>query len=87
MLLKTLSSCGQNSVEQWFDNGPGLHHSVRFSLHALPASLRLAAFPPDPFFQAKDRHVRLIGGSKLPVSVNVSVYGCLSPYVSLVMNW
>ncbi len=30
---------------------------------------------------------RLIGDSKLPVGVNVSVNGCLSLYVSPVMNW
>ena len=30
---------------------------------------------------------RLIGDSKLPVGVNVSVNGCSSLYVSPVMNW
>ena len=29
----------------------------------------------------------LIGHSKLPVGVNVSVDGCLSQYVSPAMNW
>ncbi len=30
---------------------------------------------------------RLISDSKLPVGVNVSMSGCLSQYVSPVMNW
>ncbi len=29
----------------------------------------------------------LTGDSKLPIGVNVSVYGCLSVSVSPVMNW
>ncbi len=36
--------------------------------------------------QPKDKQVRLIGDFKLPVGVNVSVNGCLSLYVSPVMN-
>ena len=31
--------------------------------------------------------VRLIGDSKLPVGVNVSVSGCLSLYVGPVIDW
>ena len=30
---------------------------------------------------------RLIGDSKLPVGVNVSMNGCLCPWVSAVINW
>ncbi len=37
--------------------------------------------------RSKDMQVRLIGDSKSPVGVNVSVNGCLSLYVSPVMNW
>ncbi len=33
------------------------------------------------------KQVRLTGNSKLPVGVNVSVNGCLSPCVSPVKNW
>ncbi len=36
---------------------------------------------------AGQRHVRLTVDSKLPVDVTVSVNGCLSLYVSPVMNW
>ena len=32
-------------------------------------------------------YVRLIGHSKFPVGVNVKVNGCLSLYVSPLMNW
>lgn len=39
--------------------------------------------------QSKDlqEKVRLISSSKLPVGVNVSLSGCLTLYVSCVMNW
>ncbi len=36
--------------------------------------------------QSKDVLVRLIGDSKLPLGVNVSISGCLFLYVSPVMN-
>ncbi len=37
--------------------------------------------------QTEDMQVRLIHDSKLPVGVNVSMNGCLSLCVSLVMDW
>ncbi len=37
--------------------------------------------------QSKDMQVRLIGDSKLPVGVHVSVSGCLSLYVCPVTDW
>ncbi len=37
--------------------------------------------------QSKDMQVRLLGDSKLPVYVNVSVSDCLSLYVGPVTDW
>merc|ERR1712035_232177 len=55
--------------------GQGL--SVR-SLHVLPVSAWVLSGFSGFLPQSKDMHVRLIGDSKLPVGVNVSVSGCLS---------
>ena len=60
---------------------PGLNLSKDFSvwnLHVLPmlawVSSEYSGFLP----QSKDMHVRLIGGSNLPIEVLVSMHGCLS---------
>ncbi len=57
-----------------------------WSLHVLLVSAWVpsgySGFPP----LSKDMQIRLIGDSKLPAGVNVSVNGCLSLYVSPAMN-
>ena len=60
-----------------------------WSLHVLPVSAWVysmySGFLPHPKNMLSGD--RLIGDSKLPVGVNVSVDGCLSVYVSLATNW
>ena len=59
------------------------------SLHVLPVSAWVfsgySGFLPHP--ENMQSGGRLIGHSKLPIGVNVSVGGCLSLYVSPVMTW
>ncbi len=68
----------------WYRLGRGL--SV-WSLHVLPVSAWVLSGYSSFLPQSKDMQFRLIGDSKLPVGVNVSVNGCLSLYVSPAVNW
>ncbi len=65
---------GSNPPASW---GP----SVWSSPHACVGFLRVLWLPPTV------QRVRLIGDSKLPVGVNVSVGGCLSLYVGPVIDY
>ena len=77
---------------QWLaslQEGPGFDSrsgGLYVSLHVLSVSAWVfSGFPPT--VQKKPTGGRLIGHTKLPVGVNVSVEGCLSLYVSPAMNW
>ncbi len=59
------------------------HLSV-WSLHVVSVSTWV---PSGILLQSKAMQVGLIGNSKLPVGVNVSMDCCLSLRVSPVMNW
>uniref|UniRef100_A0A3Q3WUW2 PDZ domain-containing protein n=1 Tax=Mola mola TaxID=94237 RepID=A0A3Q3WUW2_MOLML len=61
---------------------PGLDESC-----ACVGPLRVLQLPPTVQKHANLGVSRLIGHSKLPVGMNVSVDGCLSLYVSPAMNW
>ncbi len=60
---------------------------ANLSVWSLYVLLMSVCVPSDFLPQSQDMQVRLIGDSKLPVGVNVSVNGCLSLYVSPVRNW
>ncbi len=52
-----------------------------------PVAFACSLQAPGVLLKSRDMQVRLTGGSKLPVGVNVSVNGCLSLCVSPVTAW
>ena len=60
--------------------------SAHLSLHVLPMLAWVSSGYSGFFPQSTDMHVRLIGGSKLPVGVLVSVHGC-SSMCGPAMDW
>lgn len=57
------------------------------SLHVLPVSLWVLSRDSGFLPQFRDMQFRLFSNSKLPVGVNMGVFGCLSLYIRPVMNW
>ena len=57
-----------------------------WGLHVFPVLAWVFSRYSGLLSQSKDMHVKLIGGSKLPVGMRASVHGCL-PTRDPVMDW
>ncbi len=71
-------------MEQWLGLSP---HSPVGSVWSLHVLLVLLLGFSSGFLPHADMQIRLIGDSKLPVGVNVSVSSCMSLYVGPVTDW
>ncbi len=80
----SLINLRDSTIAQWL--ALPCHLSV-WSLHVLPVSVWVPSRYSSFLLQSKHMQVGLIGDPKLPLGGNQSMNGCLSLYVSPVMNW